>query len=454
MKLLIIEDERITRISLTDILKTEGYEVFSAEDGEEGLSIFRKELPEVVITDLRLPKLSGMDVLSSVLEISPTCKVILITAFATVDTAVSSLKLGAYDYFTKPFSPEKLLSILRNITQLQSVLIENEELREKIQRLENNNIIGNSESIKKLVETISQIAHNDSTVLIEGESGTGKELVARALHNNSLRKKEKFVTVSCSSIPESLLESELFGHEKGAFTGAIKRHEGYFERANKGTIFIDDIDDFPLNMQVKLLRVIQEREITPVGSSSNINIDVRIVCATKVDLRQKVEEKLFRGDLYYRLNIIPLKLPPLRERKKDIPLLIDFFFRKHKAEDKLMLLKNDIITQLMNYSWPGNVRELENIVERMIALSFSGTIDPSVLDLSETRKISKIPSDSFEQYNSFDEFISKKEKEILVWALMKSDNIVSNAAKLLKIPRTTLNSKIERLLPEHKLKKE
>lgn len=454
MKLLIIEDERITRISLSDILKTEGYQVFSAEDGEEGLNIFRRELPEVVITDLRLPKLSGMEVLSSVLEISPSCKVILITAFATIDTAVSSLKLGAYDYFTKPFSPEKLLSILRNITQLQSVLIENEVLREKIQRLENSNIIGNSESMKKLVETISQIAQNDSTVLIEGESGTGKELVARALHNNSLRKKEKFVTVSCSSIPESLLESELFGHEKGAFTGAIKRHEGYFERANMGTIFIDDIDDFPLNMQVKLLRVIQEREITPVGSSANISIDVRIVCATKMDLRQKVEEKLFRGDLYYRLNIIPLKLPPLRERKQDIPLLVDFFFRKHKAEDKLMLLNNDIITQLMNYSWPGNVRELENIVERMIALSFSGTIDPSILDLSETRKISLIPSDSFEQYNSFDEFISKKEREILLWALKKSDNIVSNAAKLLKIPRTTLNSKMERLLPEYKYKKE
>lgn len=451
MKLLIIEDEKITRISLSDILKKEGYDVYTAEDGEEGLNIFCDILPDIVITDLRLPKLSGMDILSKALEILPSCKVILITAYASVDTAVSSLKLGAYDYITKPFSPERLLSILRNINQLQFVLKENEELKTKIQVLEDKWIIGNTPEMKKLLETISMIAQNDSTILIEGESGTGKEIVARTLHKYSTRKNENFVTVSCSSIPESLLESELFGHEKGAFTGAIKRHIGYFERANKGTLFIDDIDDFPLNMQVKLLRVIQEREFTPVGSSNNVNIDVRIICATKIDLKQMVEEKTFRDDLYYRLNIIPLKIPPLRERKEDIPLLVDFFFRKHKSEDKLMLLTNEVISKLIAYDWPGNVRELENIVERMIALSFSGRIDPSVLDITDVKKY-KSNSENFSDYESLEDYISRKEKEMISWALKETNNHVSNAAKLLKLPRTTLNSKLDRLFPDLKLK--
>lgn len=445
MKLLIIEDEKITRITLTNTLKKEGFEVYSAKDGEEGLNIFKTVTPSIVITDLRLPKLSGIDILTSVLSLSPSCKVILITAFATVDTAVTALKLGAYDYLTKPFSPEKLLSILRNITQLQQVLNENIELKNKINLLENKSIIGNSLPIKKLIETINQIAMNDSTVLIEGESGTGKELVARALHQTSARKDENFVAISCSNIPETLLESELFGYEKGAFTGAIRKHTGYFERANKGTLFIDDIDDFPLNMQVKFLRVIQERELTPIGSDQSRHIDVRIICATKIDLKMKVENKLFRDDLFYRLNIIPLKIPPLRKRKEDIPLLVEYFFRKHSAEDKIMLLNKEIFNKLMQYDWPGNVRELENIVERMIALSFSGEIDMNVLDLSDQPRLVSKEHEHFDNFNSFDDFILKKEKEIIEWALNKTQNNVSSAAKLLKIPRTTLNSKIERL---------
>lgn len=445
MKLLIIEDEKITRISLTDILKNEGYQVFAAEDGEEGLRLYNEYLPEIVITDLRLPKIEGMEILKSILEKTPSCKVILITAYATIETAVNSLKIGAYDYLTKPFSPEKLLSILRNINQLQSALSENEELKNRLQLLENRPIIGNTDSMKKLIETVLQVAQNDYTVLIEGESGTGKELVARALHSSSLRKNDKFITVSCASIPESLLESELFGHEKGAFTGAVNRHAGYFERADKGTIFIDDIDDFPLSMQVKLLRVIQERELTPVGSSQTISIDVRIICATKIDLRKKVEEKTFREDLFYRLNIIPLKIPPLRQRKQDIPLLVDYFFKKHNAADKMMLLTHEIIAKLNEHDWPGNVRELENIVERMIALSFSGKIDPNILDFSNQSILNKNTGNSFDSFVSYDDYILTKEKEVLEWALKKCDNNITSAAKLLKIPRTTLNSKLERI---------
>ena len=450
MRLLIIEDEKITRISLSDILKREGYEVYSAEDGEEGLATYKSMRPEVVITDLRLPKLGGMEVLQTVLSLDPRCKVILITAYATVDTAISSLKLGAFDYLTKPFSPEKLLSILRNISLLCSALAENAELKNRIEILEDKTIIGNSQIIQRLKETILQIAHNDSTVLIEGESGTGKELVARALHKASLRRDGSFVAVSCSSIPESLLESELFGHEKGAFTGAIRKHVGYFERANKGTLFIDDVDDFPLSMQVKLLRVIQEREFMPVGGNANVNIDVRIICATKIHLKKRVEEKLFREDLFYRLNIIPIRIPPLRERKEDIPLLVDHFFKKHRAEDKIMLLTHEIYNALKGHDWPGNVRELENIVERMIALSFSGTIDLSVLDLSE-KKRGALLKENYGDYDSFDEFISKKEKEMLEWALDACQNNVTSAAKLLNIPRTTLNSKLSRLLPHLKI---
>jgi DNA-binding NtrC family response regulator len=451
-KLLIIEDEKITRRSLSDILSTEGYQVYSAEDGEEGLKIFKEENPAIVITDLRLPKLNGIEVLSAIMSVNPACKVILITAYASVDTAIQSLKIGAYDYLTKPFSPEKLISILRNINQLNEIISENAELKNRIETLESKSIIGVSEPMKKLVQTINQISHNDSTVLIEGESGTGKELVARALHKASSRRNEPFITVSVSSIPESLLESELFGHEKGAFTGAIKQHIGYFERANKGTLFIDDIDDFPLNVQIKLLRVIQERELTHVGGNQNVSIDVRIICATKIDLKKKVENKSFREDLYYRLNIIPIKIPPLRERKEDIPLLVEHFFRKHRAEDKIMLLTNEIFAKLQSYQWPGNVRELENIVERMIALSFSGQIDVSVIDLDRHAKGNLLGGEDLTVFRSFEEYIQSKETLIIEWALSRCSNSVTDAAKLLNIPRTTLTSKIARLLPRLQVK--
>ncbi len=449
-KLLIIEDEKITRLSLSDILAAEGYEIYSAEDGEDGMKQFNAIKPDIVISDLRLPKYSGIEILQAILSINPQCKVILITAYASVDTAIQSLKIGAYDYVTKPFSPEKLISILRNISQLQQVITENAELKNKLQTLENKTIIGLSDPMKKLIQTINQISQNDSTVLIEGESGTGKELVARALHKASARRNENFVAVSVSSIPESILESELFGHEKGSFTGAIKQHIGYFERANKGTLFIDDIDDFPLSVQVKLLRVIQERELTRIGGSEIISIDVRIICAAKIDLRKNVDNKTFREDLYYRLNIIPLKLPPLRERKEDIPSLVEYFFKKHKAEDKIMLLTNEIFSKLQAHYWPGNVRELENIVERMIALSFSGQIDISIFDFSKDKKERGVFGEEFEKYDSFEEYIFSKEREILTWALAKCKNNITEAAKILNIPRTTLSSKIDRVLPEVK----
>ncbi|HEY9187473.1 MAG TPA: sigma-54 dependent transcriptional regulator [Bacteroidota bacterium] len=443
MKILIIEDEKITRISLSNTLRKEGFEVYSAEDGEEGLNIYKKEYPEIVITDLRLPKISGIDILTYIKSQPNNCNVILITAHATVETAVQALKLGAYDYLTKPFSLEKLISILRNIRKLYEVIDENKELKNRLDLLENRTIVGNSPSMKKLKESINLIAQNDYTVLIEGESGTGKEMVARALHEASNRNKNNFIAVNCAIIPENLIESELFGHEKGAFTGAIKRHEGYFERANKGTIFLDDIDDFPLPLQVKLLRVLQEREFTRIGGNETIKIDIRVICATKINLKEKVDKKLFREDLYYRMNIIPIKIPPLRERKEDIPVLIEHFFKKHGASDKINLLNNDIISKLMEYNWPGNVRELENIVERMIALSFSGKIDSSIFDFHHSEKTFTLNTQN--EYPPYEEFMLEKEKEIITWALKKSNNNISQAAKLLKIPRSTLSSKLEKI---------
>lgn len=446
MKIMLSEDEKITRKTLTDILTKENYEVLSYSDGKEAFNSLSTNNYDVIITDLRLPGTSGIDILKRAKEINPKTIVIIITAYATVETAIEALKLGAYDYLLKPFSPEQLLSILKHIEQFRFVLSENEKLKKRLALFEKKNIIGSSNKVKAFMEMIKMVAPLDYTVLIQGESGTGKELCARTIHSFSNRKDKEFIAINCAVIPETLLESELFGHEKGSFTGAIKKHTGYFERANGGTLFIDDIDDLPINMQVKLLRVLQEKEITRVGSTENIPVDIRIICATKVNLKERVEQKSFREDLFYRLNIIPIILPPLRERKEDIPELLIHFFKKHGGEDKIPLLSDDIYSALNNYDWPGNIRELENITERMIALSTEKGIDKSVLEsLTHNFSAEKVIDGPLEEYDGFDNFILSKQQEIIKWALEKSNNNVTSAARLLKIPRTTLRSKIEKL---------
>ena len=446
MKIMLVEDEKITRKTLTDILKKENYEVNSFSDGTEALNALKQINFDVVITDLRLPGTNGLDILKAAKEMNSRIIVIIITAYATVETAIESLKLGAYDYLLKPFSPEQLLSILKHIEQLSKVLYENEKLKSRLELFEKKTIIGSSAKVKAFLDMIKIVAPQDHTILIQGESGTGKELCARTIHNFSLRKDKEFIAINCAVIPETLIESELFGHEKGAFTGAVKKHIGYFEKANGGTLLLDDIDDLPLAMQVKLLRVLQEKEISRVGSTENIPIDVRIVCATKVDLKERVNQKLFREDLYYRLNIIPIVLPPLRERKEDIPELLIHFLKKHGAEEKVQYVDDNIYSILNKYDWPGNVRELENMTERIIALSPNKHLNATVLDpiLINTNK-EKIFENSFDKYDGFDIYILSKEKEIIDWALIKSGNNVSGAAKLLKIPRTTLRSKMDKL---------
>jgi two-component system response regulator AtoC len=447
MNVLIIEDEKVSRISLTNTIRKEGFQVASAGSAEEGLELFDKDQHAIVITDLRLPQESGMHVLSSVLAKAPETKVIIITAYATVETAIAALRLGAYDYLTKPFSPERLLSILRNLRRLMEVVDENRTLRGRLRLLEERPIVGISPAMKRLVERVDIVAQSDSTILIEGESGTGKEVIARAVHQASPRRENPFVVVSSAGIPESLLESELFGHEKGSFTGAVRRHTGYFERAHRGTLFLDDIDDLSMTMQVKLLRVLQEREITRVGGRENIRVDVRIIAATKVDLRKKVEEKLFREDLFYRLNILPLHIPPLRERKEDIPPLVEHFLKKHGGEGKKDQITNEIMAECLAHDWPGNVRELENVVERMIALSNAGPVDAGLLGLgSPVPPPPAVPGQDGE-FPPYDAYMLEREHEIIGWALARSGNNISEAARLLKIPRTTLASKLERLFP-------
>ena len=447
MKLLLIEDEKITRITLTNTLKEEGYDVTAAEDGARAFELIENNQFEIIITDLRLPKHNGLEILEYAEKMLRNVKVIIITAYASVDTAVKALKLGAYDYLIKPFSPDKLISTLNHIKSYSEVITENLRLKQQLKIFENKKIIGSNSKILKVLETVKAVAKNDYTVLIEGESGTGKELIARALHFYSPRVNNEFIPVNCSAIPETLLESELFGYEKGAFTGANKMHKGLFERANGGTIFLDDIDDFPLPLQVKLLRVLQEKEITRIGGNEIIKVNVRVAAATKQNLINLVEKGLFREDLFYRLNIIPLKLPPLRERKEDIPLLTEHFFIKHNAKEKLALLDKNILQLMLNYDWPGNVRELENFVERVIAISeIKGWQKEIELILNSKSYISKkdVNHNSAAAYPAFNKYIREKEIEILTWALDNSKGNISKAADLLDLPRSTFRSKIEK----------
>ncbi|MCH8487784.1 MAG: sigma-54 dependent transcriptional regulator [Candidatus Cyclonatronum sp.] len=449
MKILIVEDENITRKTLSDLLRKEGHSTETAAEGEAGIRLLQQDPGfDVVITDLRLPRRDGMQVLKAAKSANPDCEVIVITAYASVETAVQALKQGAYDYVTKPLTPEKFLILIRNIDGFRKVRSENEQLKKRLDEIENKPMIGSSPVMRKLAETMRNVAVHDYTVLIQGESGTGKEVTAKTLHRFSRRSSGPFVAVNCAAIPETLLESELFGHEEGAFSGAAGRHTGYFERANGGTLFIDDIDDFPLHLQVKLLRILQERQFYRVGGTESIALDVRIIGATKVDLQQMVKEKKFREDLYYRLHIIPLRLPPLRERKEDIPELAQHFFEKRGAELLLRELPEAFFDQLCDYNWPGNVRQLENLIERIIATGDTGIAARLTAPETDTAggiALNQPPhKKAAESYPSYETYMNEREKEILSWALEQTGHNISRAAALLDLPRGTLRSKLER----------
>jgi DNA-binding NtrC family response regulator len=425
--------------------------VTSAATGESALELIGRQQYQVIVSDLFLPDINGLDILQNVRKVSPETEVIVVTGHASAQTAVRAMKEGAFDYITKPIDFDELKIVVSKALEKQKLLLENIYLRRQLQgRFEFNNIIGNSPSMSLVFERMSRIVKTDSTVLITGESGTGKELVARALHYNGARRERPFIAVNCSAIPETLLESELFGHVRGAFTGAIKDKPGKFEAANHGTIFLDEIGTLPLHLQAKLLRVLQEYEVERVGSNKPVKLQVRVISATNVDLEDMVKRGEFREDLYYRLNVIPLHLPPLRERQQDIMYLSAFFLEKQcrLMGRPLCTINKQVLDALEQYSWPGNVRELENLIERMIALT-----DATVITLDDVPSkivgeppavetlLAKMPSDGIDLVAT----VSRIEHSLISQALESSGGVKAKAAALLGINRTTLVEKIKRL---------
>ena len=395
-KILVIDDEAIIREGLRQALTLEGYQVIVAQNGKVGMEKLQKDSFSVVISDLKMPIMGGIEVLKTISVLQPNVPVIIITGFATVDSAVDAMKNGAFEYLTKPFLPDQIIEKVESAVKKRLLNLESEVITESIpDETVADSFIGKSEPMQKVFQRILQVAPTNSSVLITGESGTGKELVARAIHNNSARKDEPFVAIDCNSLPENLLESELFGHVKGSFTGATQSKPGLFSVASGGSLFLDEIANLSMATQAKLLRVLQQREVAPIGGTKATPIDIRLIAATNRGLDKMVEEGTFRDDLYFRLNIIPITLPPLRERAGDIPLLIGYFLKKFSEEvgKEIKGLAADAHLALHDYPFPGNVRELENIIERAVVLTQGNLIQRDSLELPTSQEMESIQSD-------------------------------------------------------------
>jgi DNA-binding NtrC family response regulator len=451
-QVLVVDDEEDLRQAIVELLTQDGFEVQGVASAEQALELLSQTPFDVLIADNNLPGKSGLDLLADALARYPETVGIVITGFGTIETAVQAIKTGAYNYLSKPFKLVELSIMVRKGLEERTLRFENQYLRSQLKtRFAFDNIIGTGKSMARIFELVDSVAGLNSTVLIQGETGTGKELIAKAIHFNSPRKEQKMVSINCGAIPENLLESELFGHVKGAFTGAVQNRVGRFEQANNGTIFLDEIGNMPLALQVKLLRVLQEREFERVGGNNSIKVDVRIIAATSSNLEQMVAQGTFREDLYYRLNVIPLHIPALRERREDIPLLIQRFITQfsetHRLEAKTV--SPPVMKALMTYEWPGNVRQLENIVERMVALTGTRTvIMPSDLppEIQHTDSIGngnivEIPEEGI----NFTNIVVDMERELILQGLRKANGNKKLAAKLLNLKRTTLIEKIKRI---------
>ena len=440
--ILLIEDDEILRITISDSLKKMGWPVTAAEDGQEGLNLIKKNNFDIVISDIRLPKINGIDVLKEIKNYYPNTEVIMITAFGNIEDAVGIIKFGAYDYITKPFHTDDLIFRIKKIIDYQTLKNDYAALKNQCDDHSLLNIIGKSNMMQGVFDLIERVSKIDSNILITGESGTGKGLVAKIIHLKSKRAKNPFIKVSCAALPETLLESELFGHEKGSFTGAIKRRYGRFEMAKDGTIFLDEVGEIPMSIQVKLLRAIQENEFERVGGEETIKVDVRIISATRKNLEKAIEDGEFREDLYYRLKVIPIHIPPLRERKEDIPILVDYFIKRfNKKLSRLVEITSEALKCLLDYDFPGNVRELENIIERSVALSTSDTINAYDIVMA-------VEKDGFislrdEDIPSLKDVISKTEMTHLMKVLEKTNWNRIKAAKILGISRKNLWEKLK-----------
>ena len=439
-RILIVDDEESQREQLSGFLKKQGFNVTTAESGMEAISLCEDKSFEVALIDLKMPGMDGIELLKKLKESNPEIQVIMMTAYASVDTAVDAMKLGAYHYVNKPINLEELKLNIKKALENYHVLVENKYLKEQLEeKYKDIHIIGNSKAIKEVLSTVSRVAKTKSTVLVKGASGTGKELVARAIHALSDRADQRFIPVSCAALPETLFESELFGHERGAFTGAIKRREGRFELADGGTLFLDEVGDIPLETQVKLLRVIESQEFDRLGGKETLKVDVRIISATNQDLERKIREKSFREDLYYRLNVISILIPPLRERKEDILLLVDHFIKKanQKCGRSIRGITPEVKDIILNYDWPGNVRELENVIERGVVLSRTDVIDKGDLPY-----FGLVSDKSFEHIPPASLSLKDVEKDHILRVLKEANWNLNKAAEILGIHRNTLRLKM------------
>jgi DNA-binding NtrC family response regulator len=435
--ILVVDDEKVVRDSLTKWFLEDGFKVGAAEDGNDALRQMQAQRWDIILLDIKMPGMDGMELQQRIKEVDPTSTIIFITAHASVDTAVQALKLGAFDYVTKPVDPDYLSHLINNAIKHRALLDENLKLKEQIAEFPKlDEIVGESPAIQKVFELIQTVARTDTTVMIRGESGTGKELIARAIHSNSERRYFPIVTINCGAMPEGVLESELFGHERGAFTGAQYRRKGKLELADQGTLFLDEVGNIDMKTQMDLLRVIETKQFTRVGGNENIKVDFRIICATNKDLEKAVGEGTFREDLYYRLNVFTVFIPPLRERKSDIPLLVNYFVKKYaRAMAKpIVSVSPEAMDVLVRYNWPGNVRELENAVERAMVVGKPPAIHPNDLPFRLSEK-NNIPHSGS---------LAAIEKIHIQTILEQNNWNISRSAEILEIDRVTLYNKIHK----------